>query len=258
MHARFIPIMAENAAAQQKDNLCGPFWAARVLNESGFSTWYGQPIDEDLIALRAGTVLPDADTDAGVPPGALSRAAYRYSLPAVPLEQSGTSAGALADAIEAASAGELRCLPLRGAWNVERIERLLDEARDLGARLIANLRTGLLWGSRPPIEVLLAELEARPVQDPAADWDVGHFVELEMLIRGPQRSLVVVHDSYPSLGWDGRHLQPPRVLAAALLRGDGREGGVLAVVPDARAEAAKAMAAEIGLDTRPWNNGTRS
>jgi hypothetical protein len=258
MHARFIPIMAENAAAQQKDNLCGPFWAARVLNESGFSTWDGQPIDEDLIALRAGTVLPDADTDAGVPPGALSRAAYRYSLPAAPVEQSGTSAGALADAIEAASAGELRCLPLRGAWNVERIERLLDEARDLGARLIANLRTGLLWGSRPPIEVLLAELEARPVQDPAADWDVGHFVELEMLIRGPQRSLVVVHDSYPSLGWDGRHLQPPRVLAAALLRGDGREGGVLAVVPDARAEAAKAMAAEIGLDTRPWNNGTRS
>jgi hypothetical protein len=87
---------------------------------------------------------------------------------------------------------------------------------------------------------------------------VGHFVELEMLIRGPQRSLVVVHDSYPSLGWNGRHFQPPRVLAAALLRGDGREGGVLAVVPAARAEAAAALAAEIGLDVRPWNNGTRS
>lgn len=258
MHARLISIVAESAAAQQKDNLCGPFWAARVLNESGFAAWDGQAIDEDLIAMRAGTVLPDAATEAGVPPGALSRAAYRYPLPTAPIEQSGTSAGSLADAIEAASGGELRCIPMRGAWNVERIERLLDEARDLGARLIANVRTGRLWGSRPPIEVLLAELDARPVQDPAADWDVGHFVELEMLIRGPQRSLVVVHDSYPSLGWSGRHFQPPRVLAAALLRGDGREGGVLAVVPSARAEAVAALASEIGLDMRPWNNGTRS
>src|ERR1700693_349917 len=257
MHGRLISVMAESAGAQQKDNLCGPFWAARGLNESGFSTWDGEPIDEDLIALPAGTVLPDAETNAGVPPGAISRAAYRYVLPTARVQQSGTSASGLVDSIDAASGGALRCVPLRGAWNVDRIERLLDSARDLGARLIANLRTGRLWGSRPPLDVLLAELEARPVQDPAADWDVGHFVELEMLIRGPLRSLVVVHDSYPSLGWDGRHFQPPRVVAAALLRGDGSEGGGLAVVPKARAEAASAVAAEIGLDIRTWNNGTR-
>jgi hypothetical protein len=255
---RVISVMAQTAGAQQKDNLCGPFWAARVLNESGFASWEGEPIDEDLIALRAGTVLPDTDTDAGVPPGAVSRTAYRYPLPAAPAEQSGTSASGLSEVIEAASAGELRCVPLRGSWNVERIERLVDESQDLGARLIANLRTGRLWGSRPPIDVLLAELDGRPVQDPAADWDVGHYVELEILIRGPRRSLVVVHDSYPSLGWNGRHLQPPRVLAAALLRGDGREGGVIAVVPKARAEAAGALAAEMGLEVRTWNNGTRS
>jgi hypothetical protein len=257
MHARLISIVADSAVAQQKDNLCGPFWAARVLNESGFSTWDGELIDEDLIALRAGTALPDTHPDA-VPPGALSRAAYRYSLPTAPPEQSGTSPSALAEVIEAASGGELRCVPVRGLWNVDRIERLLDEVRDLGARLIANVQTGLLWGGRPPIEVLLAELDGRPVHDPAADWDVGHFVDLEMLIRGPRRSLVVVHDSYPSLGWSGRHFQPPRVLAAALLRDDGREGGVLAVVPAACVEAAKALVAEIGLDMRPWNNGTGS
>ena len=255
---RVISVMTETEGAQQKDNLCGPFWAARVLNESGFASWDGEPIDEDLVALRAGTVLPDGHTDGSVPPGAVSHATYRYELPTAPVEESGTSAAALAEVIEAASAGELSCLPLRGAWNVDRIERLMDEARDLGARLIANLRTGRLWGSRPPFGVLLSELEGRPVQDPAPDWDVGHFVELEMLIRGPQRSLVVVHDSYPSLGWDGWHMQPPRVLAAALLRGDGREGGVMAVVPKARAEAARAVAAELGLDVRTWNNGTRS
>jgi hypothetical protein len=258
VQSRLISIMDESAGAQQKDNLCGPFWTARVLNESGFSTWDGEPIDEDLVALRARTALPDASSDSGVPPGAVSRVGYRFALPTAPVEHSGTSPSALIEVIEAASAGELRCLPLRGAWNVVRIERLVDEGRDLGSRLIANVRSGRLWGSRPSIEVLLAELEGRPVQDPPPDWDVGHFIALEMLIRGPRRSLVVVHDSYPTLGWDGRHLQPPRALAAALLRGDGREGGVLCVVPKARAEAAKALAAEIGLEIAVWNNGAGS
>jgi len=258
MHARLISVVADTQGSQQKDNLCGPFWAARVLNESGFATWDDQPIDQDLIALRAGTLLPSVASDAGLPPGALSRAAYDHSLRTAPLADAGTAAGRLAEVVEAASAGQLRCLTLKGAWNVERIERLLDEARDLGARLIANLRTGRLWGSRPPIEVLLAELDARPVQDPAADWDVGHFVELEMLIRGPRGSLVVVHDSYPSLGWQGRHLQPPHAVAAALERGDGREGGVLVIVPKVGVNPAKVLAAEIGLDVRFWNNGCGS
>ena len=80
------------------------------------------------------------------------------------------------------SSGVTACSnPLRGAWNADRIESLVEAARDLGARLIANVDTGRLWGSRPPIEVLLGELEGRSVQDPAADWEVGHFVELRGL-----------------------------------------------------------------------------
>jgi len=248
----------EAASAQQKDNLCGPFWAARILNESGFKTWDGEAITEDLVALRAGTVLPEAHDGLDVPPGASPRASYSYQLVTAPVEQSGTAAGALAEAIEAASGGELRCVPVCGTWDARRVERLVDSAAGLGARLLANVRTGRMWASRPPIEVLLAELEGHPVVEPEADWDVGHFVELEMVIRGPKGSLVVVHDSYPSLGWHGRHAQPPRALAAALERGDGREGGVLVIVPDAGVEAARALAAEIGLDVRAWNNGTRS
>lgn len=247
---------ARPEAAQQKDNLCGPFWAARVLNESGFTEWEGEPVDEDLVAMRAGTVLPDSDTGVSVPPGAVSRTAYRYELPVAPVKASGTSPRGLMNAIESASGGTLRCVPIRGKWTDARIERLVDEAPRLKARLIANLRTGRLWGSRPPLEVLLAELEGKPVSDPAADWDVGHFVELAMLIRGPRRSLVLVRDSYPSLGWAGHHAQPARVLAAALLRGDGREGGVLAVVPHQEVLAVVALATELGLDIGTWNNGT--
>jgi hypothetical protein len=241
------------APAQQKDNLCGPFWATRILRDAGIETWEGEELDEDLVALRAGTRLPVPD-DGSVPPGADSRAGYRFELPRAEAALSGTAAGALADAIETASLGALRCLPLRGAWNEQRVSELVDGAR--GARLLANVRTGALWASRPPLDALLAELRGDPVEAPPADWDVGHFCELELLIRGPGGALVLVGDSYPTFGWGGRHLQPPRAIAAALLRGDGREGGVLAVVPPERAGAVEALARDLGLDVGIWDNGT--
>jgi hypothetical protein len=96
------------------------------------------------------------------------------------------------------------------------------------------------------------------VAGPPSDWDVGHFVELTMLIRGPKASLVVVHDTYPTLGLDGYHLQPARAVAAALLRGDGREGGILAVAPTERAEGVAAAGRELGLEVGVWDNGCRS
>jgi hypothetical protein len=252
------PIVATPSGAQQKDNLCGPFWAARVLVEAGFTEWSGEPVDEELIAAGAGTTLPAVTGDPSVPPDARSLTNYRCDLPSAPPAESGTSAEGLMRAIDSASGGALRCVPIRGRWNADRVERLVSDAADLGARLIANVRTGKLWASRPGVEVLLDELSGRPVEDQPADWDVGHFIELVMLIRGPRNTLVVVHDSYPTLGVQGRHLQPPRVLAAALLRGDGREGGVLAVVAHEKADAVAALAGAVGLDIGTWNNGSRS
>lgn len=252
-------VSVQPESLQQKDNLCGPFWAARVLRGFGIVSWGGQPIDEDLIALRAGTVLPDSRAPGALPPGAVSRASYRYQLPLAPTAASGTAAGSLVEAIESAASGALRCIPVSGKWTAERVSGLVEGARALdGARLIANVRTGCLWGSRPPLATLLDELEGRPVPDPAPDWDVGHFVELAGLIRGSVGALVHVNDSYPSMGWEGHHLQPPRVMASALLRGDGREGGVLIVVPAGRAAEAASVAGDLDLEIGAWNNGTRS
>jgi hypothetical protein len=244
--------------AQQKDNLCGPFWAARVLREAGFTECSGEPIDQDLIAARAGTTLPAASREPSVPPGAISLTNYRFDLATAPLAESGTSADGLMRAIQSASGGALRCVPVRGRWTADRIEKLVSEAPEIGARLIANVQTGKLWASRPDVDVLLDELAGRPVENQEADWDVGHFIELVMLVRGPKNPLVVVQDSYPSLGVQGRHLQPPRALAAALLRGDGREGGVLAVVAREKADAVAALVTALGLETGTWNNGSRS
>jgi hypothetical protein len=240
---------------QQKDNLCGPFHAARVLRDAGFEEWEGEPLDQDLVALRAGSLLPEREKGPQVPPGAVSWRDYRYELGLVDPERSGTDAGGLAGAIEELSGGTLACVPVSGPWSGPVIEQLVEDATGVGARLLANIRTGHLWGSRPPLQALLAALDGREVPDPpAADWDVGHFVELVQVVRGSTGAVVLVRDTYPSLGWSGHHLQPPPALAAALDRGDGRGGGVLAVVPSAQASAVRAVAAELGLDVQLWQN----
>src|SRR2546428_12243043 len=91
---------AQRQAAQQKDNLCGPFWAARLLAEAGIETWDGEQLDDDLVALRAGTILPEPD-DGSVPSGAESRTGYRFELARAEPDLSRAAAGRPA----AASAG---------------------------------------------------------------------------------------------------------------------------------------------------------
>ncbi len=242
-------------APQQKDNLCGPFHAARVLRDAGITEWRGEPLDQDLVALQAGTTLPQVETGPQVPPGAVSLRDYRYALPRAPAAGSGTSAGGMAEAIEELSAGALTCIPFAGPWSAATLTGLLDATAALEVRLIANLRTGRLWGSRPPLETLVAVLDGAEIPDrPAPDWDVGHFVELQQLVRGRRGTLILVRDSYPSLGWGATYLQPPAAVAAALKRGDGREGGVLAVAPRELQGRLEPAARELGLQLRIWNN----
>jgi hypothetical protein len=112
------------ASSQQNDQLCGPFWAVRLLRDAGIASWDGEPVDQDLLALRADTTLPDNDGEP-LPPGARSLTDYRHALARVPPEEAGTAAGALAEVLEAASGGSLQPVPLRGCWTSERVERLL-------------------------------------------------------------------------------------------------------------------------------------
>jgi hypothetical protein len=209
--------------AQQKENLCGPFCVGRIMN-----------LEQDLVARHAGTRADAPESEAG------------------------TSPAGLINAIESLSDGALTAVPVRGDWTADLVERFVEAATASDARLIANIRTGRLWGSRPSALLMLAELNGEELEGPPPDWDVGHFVELTMLVRGPRGSLVAVHDTYPSFGWQGHHLQPPRIVAAALRRGDGREGGILAVVTADQADGVEALARGLGLDVAAWDNGSRS
>jgi hypothetical protein len=239
-----MPLLTEQLELQQRDYLCGPFHAARVLRD------HGVVVDQDAVAQRAGTTLPH-DATGEVPPGALSDLNYRYALPRADAADAGTSPRGLAAAIEELSERRLVCVPISGQWGAEAVEGLFK----LQARLIANLRTGLLWGSRPPADALLSVLAGDPVADPPpAEWDVGHFVELVELLRGRAGDLVVVRDSYPTLGYGGVYFQPSQALAAALNRDDGRQGGVLAVSDAGGQEAISRLAPELGLQAEMWDN----
>jgi hypothetical protein len=244
------------AVVQQKDHLCGPYWAARILRDAGITHWDGEEIDEDLMARAAGTRLPRAFVDGSVPPGAQSRTDYRFELAMATPQEAGTAIAPLVEAIEQAGDSGLCCAPLHGEWTAKRVAGLVDAAPRQDARLVANIRSGALWGARPPPAMLLDELDGREREGPPPDWDVGHFCELARLLRGPVSGLVLVHDTYPQLGWEGRHLQPPRVVAGALMRDDGCAGGVLVVAPAAAAAELRRLADSLGLEVGIWDNGT--
>jgi hypothetical protein len=244
LHERSIP---------QKDQLCGPFWGSLVLTAAG------HPMDQDEVALRSGTTLAKGDPAGWLPPGASPRTDYALSIPTATDEaSSGTSAPGLARSIEELSENTLEVVPVAGPWTATTVVSLVKLAATEvpECTLVANLRTGRLWGSRPPATLLLDLLLGLPVEAPVPDWDCGHFLAVVASLSGPGGTLVALRDTYPELGWGGYHLQPAEAVAAALERGDGHEGGVLCVCEASAAEAFAGKLEEAGFELRHWDNGT--
>jgi hypothetical protein len=238
------------AERQQMDNLCGCFWASLALRAAGVEA------DQEAVALEAGAILPGGDAQTHVAPGATPRNDYRVELPAAADPQTaGTAAPGLAAAIGRMSGGALAAIEVSGPWSGDTVTAVLEVAGP-AAVLIANLRTGALWGSRPEPAVVLDHLAGGDPEPPAADWDVGHFVELAALVRGPAAALVVVRDTYQELGLAGHHVQPPDRVAAALRRGDGRQGGVIAVCAGEADADLRDRLRRAGLILGGWDNGT--
>ena len=241
-------------AGQQLDNLCAAHWVAILLRADGF------PVDPEGAAIAAGTVLPEGDPRAFVPSGVKPNEDYRAAIPyAERPEEGGTPAPGMIEAVESLSQGRRALVPLRASWTSERVIDVLDSCLAhpaWEAIPLANVRTGRYWGSRLPLGDMVAWLAGRELEPPVPEWDVGHVVSLAGTVDGPDRSLVIVRDSYPALGWDGHHFQPPEALAAALERGDGNEGGVaLYVSADDRAEVERVVK-DMGFDVAAWDNGT--
>lgn len=250
IHARELP---------QRDDLCGAFCGALALAAAGIYERSGEPLDQDAVALAAGSVVSAAREAGTLPHGEPGRRDYRIPPPLIEdSDASGTTAGGLLDAIGQLSDEALVAIPYTGPWSGAALGGLFDlsAARKHPVTLVANLATRYLWGGRPSVNQLLGYLFAGEQAGPPADWDVGHFACVIGRAQGPRGRLYALADTYPALGSGGVHLQPQERLAAALERRDMTPGGMLVVVTAADAAAVRAAAASLGLGEGIWDNGT--
>jgi hypothetical protein len=250
LHARELP---------QRDDLCGAFCGALALRAAGIAEHRGEPLDQDAVAVVAGSVVSEVPDPGCLPAGERGRRDYRLALPFVAdAAVSGTTAAGLLDALERLSGGGLAAIPYRGPWTARTLDGLFElaAARERPVTLLANLATRHLWGSHARADQLLDCLLDGAQAGPPPDWDVGHFVCAIGRVDGPGGGLYAVADTYPSLGSGGVHLQPRERLAAAIERREGPAGGVIAVVSAEDAPALRAGAGALGLVEGAWDNGT--
>ncbi len=250
VHARELP---------QRDDLCGAFCGALALQAAGIERYGDEPVDQDAVALRAGSLVSRAREPGVLPHGEAGRRDYRLSLPSIDdADASGTTAVGLVTALEELAGERLAAIPFSGPWTAATLGRLFDlaAARERPVTLIANLATRHLWGGQVSVGQLLDYLLDGMHAGPEPDWDVGHFACVVGRLQGPGGSLYGVADTYPSLGRGGVHMQPAERLAASIERRDMPAGGVIAVVNSEDAQAVRAGAQAIGLVEGLWDNGT--
>jgi hypothetical protein len=247
-HARELP---------QRDDLCGAFCGSLALNAAGFSVRGGEPLDQDAVAVLAGSFVSRVPDTSALPDGEHGRRDYRITPPMLDdASVSGTNCAGVLRAVNELSDERLCALPYAGPWSGVALARLFDALATLPATLIANVATRHLWGSTPSVSQLLALLLDGADEGPAPDWDVGHFVCVFGRIAGPGGELYGVADTYPALGVRGVHMQPRERLARALARPGMAPGGAIAVIAREDAAAVRAAAGACGLQERAWDNGT--
>jgi Family of unknown function (DUF6885) len=251
-HSRWLP---------QRDDLCGAFCGALALAAAGIDRPAGETIDQDAVALAAGSVIAGAREEGTLPHGEAGRRDYRLALPQVADPAvSGTTAAGVVAALPRLSGGDLDAVPLSGPWTESTLAALFDACAALEGpvTLIANHATRYLWGGGASIAQLLGVLLRGEDHGPPPDWDVGHFACVVGRVQGPRGCLYGIADTYPSLGSRGLHMQPAARLAAALERRDVPAGGMIVVVRAQDAERLRTDAFSAGLAERLWDNGTVS
>ena len=246
-HARELP---------QRDDFCGAFCGALALAAVGLQAPDGGPLDQDEVALAAGTTVSSVPHTSLLPAGESGRRDYRI----VPTfigedEESGTTAPGLVRAIEELSDGRLAAVPFDGPWSEATLAGLFDAAFALArpVTLAANVATRHFWGARASAAQMLAYLLVGELDGPPPDWDVGHFTCVVARASGPAGALYAIADTYASLGV---HVQPQERLALALRRPGMAPGGVVAVVDSRDAAEIRERAQAGGLHEGTWDNGS--
>lgn len=271
----------------QKDNTCGPYTLACLLRGMGFTSHKGRELDEDYLASLASTniLVEDEKISEAIKRklelGILTKAqvdshfrevVYKYKLPVTSQESElGTSIQGLADACAEATNQKITALTLpsvgknrKELFTAERfleLLRLVFENKDRwAAQALLNYRADRLLNMNSAEYTFFDVLtnfddERRFGNDP---YHVGHFVTLAGLIKDVRRSryALLIRDAYKNKGFRGYHIQPFEAVRRALIRDDGREGGILLLVKSEFSGEASKASEGLGLVISAWDNGS--
>jgi hypothetical protein len=270
----------------QRPATCGAYATRYLLAPLGYRRTDGiDTTREDYLAYLAGTVIEQDEledvrrTNVAVEHAGLSDAEAIERFPRTwygwPLRSSdddtitGTSPTGIARAIAVGSGGALVTLPVpardgSGAvlLDPDRFEALLEliesHLDDWRLHPIANLEVDQLLDATSDVYGPDALAGSDPEGTiPRERWGVGHFVGIGALWRGDDgRRWVLLLDTYKARGFGGYVPMPAESLRRALVREDGRTGGLLLVLPRESLEAASAAIGDLGLDIRMWGNGS--
>jgi hypothetical protein len=272
----------------QKESTCGAYAAVQVLRARGFIKHSGRSVDENYVAKVARVNVSSHDLEERAILLAVRKAGkrlsderverlrvttYRYPLP---VESDSVRVGCSPEgvkyAIEKISGGKLCAIPIimrdrAKGMSLPRFRALTadlaDKTQEWDFNLILNLRCSrLLDATRPGL--VARRFLAGPAPGDARrtlSWQVGHFVNVGGLLTakylgGRTDTYYLILDSYKELGVEGIHIQPVDYVWRALRRGDGREGGLLIALPDAKRDSAVTLLRRLGCEISLWNNGS--
>ena len=278
---------AFDALDHQRPATCGAYALSYLFPALDMVEHEGHSLEaEDYLAHLAAVAVEDYEVQPSlaisrrVADGELSEAQalqvfgkawYRYPVRSSsdPVE-SGTSPTGVARAITIGSSGRLSVVPVparladgeiqltAARWGLL-LDGLAERVDDWRWHAIFNYETDRLLrpndASFTPENLRAADSTERIPRD---DWGVGHFVGLAGLWRmgGAGPWWLLLFDTYKERGFDGYQPQPAELMRQGIVRSDGREGGVLLILPAEKAVDALNWLNSLGIDARMWSNGS--
>ena len=272
----------------QKKETCGSFTLAYMLRGLGFERTGYNEVYEDYVAsiARVNIMLEEAekwkDAMEKIRNGELTKERarqkygdilYDFELPvAKEPKEAGGSAEGVRVACERITDGKIMAIPIPAreedkiyfTQNIfsKLVKLIRDFSDEWNIEMIANYNTGHLLDvedeSYNLINIILHWNDTSFF--PTSKWIVGHFVNIagfvEFKVVNKKSVYVLIRDTYKHFGFGGYHLQPLENFRRALVRNDGREGGLLITAPTENRKKIEGAITNLGLSLGVWDNGS--
>lgn len=265
------------AMDDQKSETCGPYSLLKIARSSDIE--YTGELDEDRLAQLSGTTISTDEEDLsrnyrGMPPGEVPKEDHESFYPlrmkvSEREEELGTSAEGVLRAAEVIMGGKYSVLPF-SSRNRERInfseetfsrmgDVIWNSIEEIDLNAILNIQVDLLASNKPMENMVdLYRFIMKGGEMETDSWSVGHFVVLAGMIRvergAGRETFYILQDSYKKRGMNGYIIQPERYLRQALVRNDGKEGGMILIFPEIQEKLSNLLLSISRCEI--WDNGT--